>query len=88
MTLFRTVGAQHTYRDWLKVAAKTVAKHLHQNQAINIEFLRIHKSIVVHSWHMEWEKFFKEFMKKMFIKMCLVERTEQFLSTFFKEELN
>ena len=40
MTLFRTVGAQHTYCDWLKVAAKTVAKHLHQNQAINIEILK------------------------------------------------
>ena len=40
ISLFRTVGVQHTYRDWLKVSAKTVAKLLHQNQAINIEILK------------------------------------------------
>ena len=35
MILFNMVGP-HTYRDWLKVVAKTVAIHLYQNQAINI----------------------------------------------------
>ena len=29
MTLFRRLGEQHIYRDWLKVVAKTVAKDLH-----------------------------------------------------------
>ena len=48
MILFRMVGPQHTYRDWLKVVAKTVAKHLYQNLAI-LKFLNINKSKVVHS---------------------------------------
>lgn len=31
----------HAYRDWLKVAAKTVSKHAHQNQAINTEIFNV-----------------------------------------------
>ena len=42
MTLFRTVDPQHTYRKWLQVAAKTVAKYLCQNQTINTEILKNH----------------------------------------------
>ena len=34
------IGLQHTYRDWLKVVAKTVTIHLYQNQAIHIEILK------------------------------------------------
>ena len=39
MILFRMV-VQHTYRAWLKVVAKTAAKHLYQSLAINIEILK------------------------------------------------
>ena len=34
MTLLCMVALQHTYHDWLKVVAKTVAKHTQQNQII------------------------------------------------------
>ena len=34
------VAPQHTYCDWLKVVAKTVAINLYQNQATNIEILK------------------------------------------------
>ena len=40
MVLFRKVAPQHTYCDWLKVVAKTVAKNAHQNQAIIIEIVK------------------------------------------------
>ena len=36
MVLFRKVALRLTYCDWPKDAAKTVAKHAHQNQASNI----------------------------------------------------
>ena len=39
VALFRKV-APHTYRDWLKVVAKTVAKNAHQNQTIIIEIVK------------------------------------------------
>ena len=39
MILFRMV-VPHTYHAWLKVVAKTAAKHLYQSLAINIEILK------------------------------------------------
>ena len=52
ISLFRNIAPQQTYRDWLKFAAKTIAKHSHQNQAINIEIVNYQN--LVSRWHQEW----------------------------------
>lgn len=37
MTIFHLGAPEHIHRDQLKVLAKTIVKHNHQNQAITIE---------------------------------------------------
>ena len=39
MILFRQVKRQHTYRDQLKIADKSAAKHGYQNQGINTDIV-------------------------------------------------
>ena len=37
MALFCMLAPQHTFRKWPKVIAKTITKHVHQNQINNSE---------------------------------------------------
>ena len=62
MTLFRMVAPQNVIscRYYLKIVAKTVAKHSHQNQAIDDEI--INDQYMVHSLHVGRGIFPKEFM--------------------------
>ena len=66
------VEAQHTYRDWLKAAAKkTVAKDDHQNQAINIDIFN--KQYMKSGTRLTREKllnFSREFIKRVLIERC------------------